>query len=312
MLRFIAIALLLSIGVNSSAQKFKNPQSYFKQFQKENRKLRIKQFKYMESALKNQSEKKVLKMRQLVLDQAKKSKTNIARLGPYDGSDILQKEYIASLDIYIDALENSFGLAEELVKNRYNSYEDLKKYYDAVTKAEDKMIEAGYRLEKAEDHFANINYLTISRDEELEEQYAMLDEVTLYSRDMTLIYFRVESKVNLYLDVVTRKNMDSLNLIVSDIRAAVKESTEELSTYDEFDGNKSFLRVIRDYLEEMEVEIDETLLPLSDALQNEYMDEDEFKDVQKEFKRFVKNRNYWSENFFETKNDLILDYLPEK
>jgi uncharacterized membrane-anchored protein YjiN (DUF445 family) len=103
-----------------------------------------------------------------------------------------------------------------------------------------------------------------------------------------------------------------LPLVVTDIRKALKESLEELSGYEDFDGNKSLLREIQDYLEEMNTEIDETLRPLADALQNEYMDEDEFDDVQKDLKRFAKNRTYWSENFFETKNDLILDYLPER
>src|SRR5690606_1763533 len=116
-------------------------------------------------------------------DQLRDSKAELSRIGDYEGYDILQREYVDALTIYIDAYEKDFGIAEELTEHRYDSYEDLKKYYDAVTKAEDGMLDASYKMEKAEDHFAKMHFFTIERDEEIEEEYRLLDEVTLYTRD---------------------------------------------------------------------------------------------------------------------------------
>ena len=215
------------------------------------------------------------------------------------------------MDMYINAFENNFGVAEELSKNRYNSYEDLKKYYEAVTKAEGEMLDAAYRIEQAEEHFAKNHYLTITRDEEMEEEYRMLDEVTLYSRDMTLSFFRVDAQVRKYLKAVEVGGTDSLSAIVSDLRAAYHESKKEVEQYTDFDGRKMLYNEMLDYLEEIEGELNENLPELTENLKNNFLAEDEYEDTQRDLERFIKRHKYRVENFFETKNDLIEDYLPE-
>lgn len=311
MIKYLVFAILVGFSVQMEAQRYKNPQSYFKKFQNENRKLRIKNLRYLKASLKSGDQRKVDKFRQVVLDQAKQSKTSIERLGAYKDYNILRKEYIASMEMYINAFENNFGVADALSKNRYNSYEDLKKYYQAVSKAEEEMLTASFRIESAEEHFAKTYTLKIVRDSELEEQYALLDEVTLYSRDMTLSYFRIDAKVRLYLNILQRGNLDSLSDVLTEMRIAVKDSKEEVLEYDAFEGETTLYDEMVDYIEEMEVELNENLGDLTDKLQNEFMEEDEYEDVQKDLKRFIERHKYRTESFFETKSELIEDYLPE-
>lgn len=312
MFRYLIFAVLIGFSTQLDAQKFKNPKAYFKKFQSENRKLRTKNLRYLKASLKSDNIKRITTLRQKVVDQATQSKVAIERLGPYKDYNILRKEYIKSLEMYVNAFENNFGIADELSANRYKSYEDLKKYYAAVEKAEDEMLQAAYMIESAEEHFANKYSLTITKDEELEEQYVQLDEVTLYSRDMTLSYFRIEAEVRKYLSVIERGNMDSLPEIVTDIRLAVKESKSEVEEYDAFDGETDLYDEMADYIEEMEVELEENLDELTDNLQNEFMDEDDYEKVQDDLQDFIKRHNYRIESFFETKADLIESYLPEK
>tara|TARA_R110002072_G_scaffold98561_11_gene216853 strand:- start:235 stop:1125 length:891 start_codon:yes stop_codon:yes gene_type:complete len=294
------------------AQKNMKPTAYFKKFQSQNKKLRKKNLRYLKASLKGEKPKRVDKLRTVVLEQLKDSKKEIERLKPYKGDDILKKEYIRSLDLYINAFENNFGVADGLIKNRYNSYEDLKKYYVAVEKAEDEMLEAGYIIDAAEEYFAKKFKFSIVKDEELEEQFIALDEVTLYSRDMTLSYFRIDAQVRLYLNVVSRGNMDSLPDIVIDMRKAVRESKAEVETYSSFDGETDLYDEMLDYIEEIEGELEENLDPLTDGLQNEFMDQDEYEDIQDDLEDFVKRHNYRVNSFFETKTDLIESYFPEK
>ncbi len=311
MMKYLAFVLLMGFTLQVDAQRYSNPKSYFRKFQNENRKLRIKNLRYQKAALRSADERRIVKYREMVLNQAKESQQSVKRLGPYQDYDILQKEYINSLQMYIDAFENNFGVAEELSKNRYNSYEDLKKYYEAVNRAEEEMLEAAYRIQEAEEHFAKNHYLTITRDEEMEEEYRMLDEVTLYSRDMTLSFFRVDAQVRKYLQTIEAGGMDSLSTIVDDLRAAYNESKKEVEEYADFDGRKMMYNEMQDYLEEIQQELDENLPALTDNLQNKFLDEDEYEDTQRDLKRFVKRHTYREESFFETKNDLIEDYLPE-
>lgn len=312
MFKYLPLILLLAFGSQMQAQKFKNPKTYFKKFQLESKKLRVKNFKYLKSSLKSDKPKKVDKFRLAVIEQAKTSKRIIDRLGPYQEYDILRKEYLRSMDMFIHAFENNFGVADELSKNRYKSYEDLKKYYKAVEKAESEMLEASFRIEAAEEHFAKKYNLEIVKNEELETQYTQLDEVTLYSRDMTLSYFRMDAEVRKYLAIVNRGNMDSLPEVVTDIRLAVRESKTEVEEYQAFDGETDLYDQMVEYIEEIEVELNENLDELTDNLQNEFMDEDEYSEVQKNLRKFGKRHQFRVTEFFEVKVDLIESYLPEK
>lgn len=312
MFRYLILAIFLGLGCQVQAQKFKNPTSYFKKFQQENKKIRKKNFRYLKASLKGENPKRVDKLRSVVLEQLKESQKSINRIGNYKDDDVLKKEYVRALDMYIHSFENNFGVADGLIKNRYDSYNDLKAYYTAVEKAEDEMLEAAFIIDAAEEYFAKKNKFSIVKDEELEAQYLALDEVTLYSRDMTLSYFRIEAQVRLYLGIVTRGDMDSLPDVVTDMRKAVKESKAEVETYASFEGETDLYDEMKDYIEEIEIELSENLDELTDGLQNEFMDEDEYDDVQKDLKDFVKRHNYRSTSFFETKSELIESYLPEK
>lgn len=311
-LRILSLCFFLSIFSSEvDAQRFKNARSYFKQFQNQNRKIRVKNLKYLKASLRGDDERKVNKFREVVLTQLIDSKKTLERLGPYKEDDILKKEYVASLGIYIKAFEDDFGIADELRKNQYRSFADLKKYYEAVEKAEDEMLEAAYRMEKAEDYFANKHTLNLVRDEEMETQFEMLDEVTLYTRDMTLCFFRIDAQAQNYIGAASRNNTDSLSMFFDEMRIGLKESKADLEIYADFDGKKQLYNALSDYLQEVEDYLNTTLSEVTEALENEFLDEDEYEDALKELKRFVKWRNYWVEDFFETKSALILKYLPE-
>ncbi len=311
MIKYLAFAILLGLTLQVDAQRYNNPTSYLRKFQNENRKLRIKNLRYLKASLRSEDERKVAKYRELVLEQAKESQKAVSRLGPYQDYDILQREYERAMQMYIDAFEDNFGTADGLSANQYNSYEDLKKYYEAVERAEEEMIDAAYRIEQAEEHFARQNYLTIVKDEELEEQYRLLDEVTLYSRDMTLAFFRVNAQVNLYLKAIEEGKKDSLSDIVNDIRRAYNESLKEIEQYTDFEGRQKLYNEMQDYLEEIKGELDENLPELTHNLMNEYLEEDDYEDTQRDLDRFVRRHQYRTESFFETKVDLIEDYIPE-
>jgi len=311
MLRILSFVLLLSFGYASQAQRYKNPEQYYREFQSQNRKINRKNLLYLKAALKGEDERRVAKYREMMVEQLKDSKTEISRVGDYDGYEVLQREYMDALTMYIDAYEDDFGVAEELTEHRYDSYEDLKKYFDAVTKAEGEMLDASYKIEKAEDHFAKMHFFTIERDEEIQEEYRMLDEVTLYTRDMTLSFFRVEQHSKRFLAAIKEDSKDSLNYILTDMQKDIRVSKEEVAEYADFEGEDDLVDFLEWYLDEMTVEINENLRPLAEKLKNDYLDDKDYSRAQKDLQRFIDRHNDNVEEFFETKNDLVLEYLPE-
>src|SRR5690606_13824121 len=116
----------------------------------------------------------------------------------------------------------------------------------------------------------------------------LLDEVTLYSRDMTLSFFRVDAQARKFLGAVQRDHLDSLPLIVTEMRKAIKTSQEEVEEYADFEGEKDLYNELVDYLEEMEDEVNENLAELAQNLQNEFLDEKQREEAQKQLKNFTK------------------------
>lgn len=311
MIRALSLLVLLSFGFVGHAQKYKKPEQYFREFQTQKRKINKKNLLYLKSSLRGDDERRVAKYREMMVDQLKDSKTELSRIGDYEGYDILQREFIDALTIYIEAYEKDFGIAEELTEHRYDSYEDLKKYYDAVTKAEDGMLDASYKMEKAEDHFAKMHFFTIERDEEIEEEYRLLDEVTLYTRDMTLSFFRVEQHAKDFLLAINDGRTDTLDVILTQMQKDIRVSQAEIEGYADFEGQKDLYKFTEYFLEEMTLEVNENLRSLADQLENQYLEDKEYKRAQKDLERFVSRHNEYLEDFFDVKRELILDYLPE-
>lgn len=311
MTRILSLLLLVAFALPAEAQKYKKPEQYYREFQSQNRKISRKNLIYLEAVLKDEDERKIAKYREMMVDQLKDSRQELSRIGDYDGYDILQREYMTALDMYIDAFEKEFGVAEELTAKRYDSYEDLKAYFDAVTKAEGEMLDASYKIEKAEDHFAKMHFFTIERDEEMDEQFRLLDEATLYTRDMTLSFFRVQQHSKRFLTSIKEDNKDSLSYILTDMQKDIRVSKQELAEYVDFTGKDNLVKYLNWYLDEMVLEVNENLRPLAEKLKNDYLDEKDYSRAQKDLERFIARYNDYQDEFFEIKNDLILDYLPE-
>lgn len=274
------------------------------------RKINKKNLLYLKASLKNEDARKVAKYREMVVTQLKDSKKVIDRLPNYKDYDILRKEYMSGLSQFIDAYENDFNVAQELVADRYNSYEDLKIYYDAVMKAEDQLLNASYRMEEADNHFAKMHQMNLVKDAEMEEEYRMLDEVTLYSRDMTLSFFRVEQHIKDFL-LATNGNQDSLSSILEFMQKDLTLSLAEVANYADFDGQDNLYKQVLSFLEETQEALDDVLTPLAEELSNSFLEEKEFKKAQKELSSFISDNNKHIEDFYAEKDKLILEYLPE-
>jgi len=267
--------------------------------------------RYLEASLKNEDERKVNRMREMVVEQLEDSKKEVQRMGPYEDYEILQREFVKSMDIYLKSFKDKFGIADSLRENMFRSYEDLKTYYEAVEEAENVMLDASDKIEASLDHFARTYYITLVEDEELAEQYRMLDEVTLYSRDITLSFFRVQAQVKDFLNNIVEGNNDSLRQSLVDMRKAIITSREEVEQYADFEGETDLYDELTFYLDEMDEEINENLRPLAEMLEMSYLEEDEAKDVNRDYERFVERNERYVEDFFEVRNAVILEYLPE-
>lgn len=307
----LSLFLIAGFFTATEAQRYRNPQQYLREFSNEHRKINIKNQLYLEANLKGEDERRVEKYRELVTEQLKESRRDLERVGTYEDYEILKREYLDGLTLFIDAYEKDYGKVATLRDSAYESYKNLMAYYDALTEAENKMLEANYKLEKAEDHFAKSYYVEVRRDEEVQEKYDRLDEVTVYVRDMSKALFRVEQHVQRLLTAVENDDMDTLGFMLTDMRNAIRESQKSISDYENFEGEDDLYEEVRYYLEEVTDEINETLRPAVDVLQNRFADVDDVEDARRDIERFKSRHKDRMEDFHEAKMEVIEEYLPE-
>lgn len=305
------LALIFIVSVfGAEAQKYKDPRQYYRQFANENRKIKRKNLMFFEASLKGEDERRVAKYREMVIEQLRESKKEVDRVGPYEDYEILQREYSDALELYIKAFDEELGEAWALKDSMYNSWDDLTSYYKALDKAEQDMLDAAYKIERAEEHFTHKYYVDRMVDEETELTYQRLDEITPHVRDMSVAFYRVHMQVENFLKAIDEKKRDTLPRMVTEIRKTIRTSEEEVSEWADFEEDDLYDETVS-YLQDMNEEIDETMRPLAEAFSNEYLGEDEYEDAQDLLERFRDWYNDLVTDWKETKMELIEDYLPE-
>lgn len=307
----IFLTSLLALPV--VAQRGKNDaRAYFKDFQSETRRISRKNYIYLEASVKGSDATRVERYREMVVEQLNESTKAIDRLSMYEGDDVLKREYMDALAMYVKAFGEQFKMADSLNAFKFNSFKDLMLYHTQLTDAEQNMIDASYKIKKAEEYFAKKYNVELRRDEETEEEYRILDEITLYARDMTEAFFRVDDQSQRFINVAARNHTDSLELIVNDMRVAIKTSEETIANYTDDLENDKLKRDVKFYLEDVKEELNVQMVPLAEKLDNPYMEEKEYKKAKKELENFIYQTNKYREDFFDARADLIEDYLPSK
>lgn len=307
----LLLLLALVAAPNLEAQRFKDPRSYYREFYSQSRRIQTKNLRYVEAVARGDDARVVNKFRQMVVDQLKDSRKAIERVGPYKDDDVLHREYLAGLDMYLEAYENDFGAAEELTANRYNSLKDLEAYYEAANTAEVKVLDAAYKIEKAEDYFGKTYQVDLRRDTVMAERFLRLDEIIVMVREVTLEYFRVDAELQRLFNAIDSSKTDELNAIITDLRRSIKKAEVELGSKEPIDGYEDLHDQAFFFFDEVNNAIDEELRPMAEVFEFKYKDQDDLEDAQNTLASFKEFRDDMYAEFFAVRKDLILDYLEE-
>ncbi len=312
MFRVLAFVILaLSLSADLSAQRFTDARSYYREFASENRRIMIKNMRYLEGVVKGEDPRRIAKYREMVVEQLRESKRALERVGVFEDNDLLQREYLKGIDMYLEAFEKAVGEADELTEGRYEDFDKLTQYYEAVEEAEALIFDAAYKIKEAEEYFAKQYKVDLRRDEETMERWDKIDRLTLYMRGLTYNFFRVDTRLSSFFKATEAQKADTLGIIIKDLRQAVRKSQDELEDQPEFGGKDYVKEELEAYLTEIDENIDETIRPLADRLTNKFLPEDEYEETQEE----LADLKEWHENarqeFFESQEYVVADFLEE-
>jgi hypothetical protein len=310
MKRILILLLLTFIALPSmEAQRFKDARTYYREFQSQSRRLGIKNMRYLEAVAQGNNERQIAKFREMVLDQLKETKRDLSRVGPYKEDDVLWKEYMASIDMYIDAYDSDFGKAQALSAEKYTSYENLKAYFEAASVAEIKLIDANFKIEKAEDFFAKTYNVDLRRDTAARSRALRLDDITVYTRDLALIYYRVDAHILAIFKAVDENNTDTLSKVITDLRKDIRVAQAEIEEVGDFDGYDDLLEVVLGFIEEVDASIDEELRPITEVIEAKYQDQSDLSESKSDMDDYRAWHDDMALDFFEVRKELILDVL---
>lgn len=312
MKKVLTLFMLLVICLPQvEAQRYKDARSYYREFSSQGRRIQIKNMRYMEAIAKGDDERRIKKFRQMVVDQLKESQKAIQRVGPYKEDDVLHREYLQGLDMYIEAYETLFGKAEELLADRYKSIENLEAYYKLANEAEVKALDAAYKIEKAEDFFGKTYQVDLRRDTVIQEKMLRLDEMIVSIREVTLEYFRVDAEMQRLFNAIDSNKTDNLSEIIGDIRRANRTAMTAMELIEPMEDYEDLQDQAFYFFEEVEGSIDEELSPMVEVYEFKYKDQDDLQDAQEaliSYKEFLKEMRI---EFFEVRSEMILSYLEE-
>jgi hypothetical protein len=306
---FIFLLLTFIALPNVEAQRFKDARTYYREFQSQSRRLAIKNMRYLEAVAQGNDERQIAKFREMVLDQLKDTKRDLGRVGPYNEDDVLWKEYMTALDMYLDAYDSDFGKAQGLSAEKYTSYENLQAYFAAASVAEIKLLDANFKIEKAEDFFAKTYNVDLRRDTAAQSRSLRLDDITVYTRELALIYYRVDAHILAIFKAVDENNTDTLSKVITDLRKAIRVAQSEIEEVGEFNGEDDLVEFVLGFIEEVDASIDAELRPITEVLESKYQDQSDLAASKADMDDYREWHDNMTLDFFEVRKELILDVL---
>lgn len=295
---FLSLLACLFLIPQAEAQRFRDARSYYREFQSENRRIKIKTLRYLGGVVKGEDQRRVAKYREMVVEQLNESERALKRLPGYKEDSILRREYLTGIDLYQKAFEGEFKKVEDMMASGSTEYDSIMALFQAQEEGEKYLFDGAYRIEEAENFFAKQYAVDLRRDEETQELFKRVDILTVYMRDLNKPFLTTQNQVQQFIQAAKEGKGDTLMDLVDQIRLSTKKGMEALpeeGEVTEYDGDYDFENALADYYEQLREATDERLYYLAEDLSNKFLPEEEYEDAMYDLEGF----EIWHEKFIE-------------
>lgn len=309
---FFSFLACLFMIPQAEAQRFRDARSYYREFQSENRRIKIKTLRYLGGVVKGEDQRRVAKYREMVVEQLNDSERALKRLPGYKEDSVLRREYLNGIDLYQKAFEEKFKTVEQMMASGSTEYDSIMALFQAQEEGEKYLFDGAYKIEEAENFFAKKYAVDLRRDAETQELFKRIDILTVYMRDLNRPFLTTRNQVQQFITAAKEGKGDTLMDLVDQIRVATKKGLESLpqeGDVTEYDGDYDFEDALASYYEELRAATDEQLFYLAEDLSNKFLPEEEYDDAMYDLEDF----EIWHENFIEEIKEeqtaVVEDYL---
>jgi len=239
----IILFVLLFINFQAFSQKqFTSPVEYNNYIIEKHNEIMGKYLVYIKTSVHSENDNKIDKKLADMIDEYTSVIKDLKAITPIaeDKAGFLNAE-ISALTTQKEVFENDYKNINSLGTLSTNSYEDMKNYYDAQDVASNKIKTSIELIDTKQNEFATDNgfTLTTSSKSKLSEQLSIVSEVSAYSKNIYLQYFRVYKPVSLLFEALNNKMYDVADSLNKEIILTATASIDSLNKMTTFKGNST-------------------------------------------------------------------------
>ena len=179
-----------------------------------------------------------------VIKQIDKSSKAISEKDAPEEVAKMKEEVLEVLEMYRNVFTLDFVAVNELNQNKQSSYQSMESYFKAQDAAEKKLSKASERFSKAQERFAKKMGLELEAQEEdvkKAEEFAVINEVYGYTREVFLIQFKVSKADAEFMNALSeQKNASYLDNKRAKLEDVASEAIKTLKSTKSFKGNTKY------------------------------------------------------------------------
>ena len=235
-------SLLLSYGFSVFSQKEYTAESYMISMSNEYRRTSESFLSYSSAMAHSNSARKVERKRSDLISSVAQAKINISQMPCFKDDCSLRDSLVAFLNIAYYVLTDDYSRILNMEEIAEQSYDLMEAYMLAREKADEKMNQAGIRLEKTQTEFASRHHVALSDEKDkLSLKIEQVNQVSDHYTSVYLIFFKNYKQELYMLDALERKDLSSVEQNRNALIQTVTEGLAKLDTLKAFRNDKSLI-----------------------------------------------------------------------
>lgn len=212
--------------------------------------MRQKYMAYMSAVAHGHNARKVEKMRQAVLESISNCKYKTIDIPIYKGDNSLRKSAIDYIDLCYKVFNEDYKQIVDVEEIAEQSFDEMQAYLLLQEKTNEKLKEAGNKMQVASTEFAKkYNITLVDSKNALEEKLLAADKLNSYRDKIYLVFFKCNWQDGVLTKAINSKSVKDIEQARSSLLQYVNEGMGSLDTIKAFQGDPSLANACKQTLQ---------------------------------------------------------------
>ena len=224
----------------SKSQDFSTPHEYLNYILENENIVALDMWDYIKTSAHSNRDKKIQRKKNTLTETIRDVSRKISLMPPFEGDVSLRDSVVVFFNRSISILNGDFSEVEKLELEANNSYQAMKKYLDAQSKANEKYSEANGKILEQIDFFAQNNGIELVVDNsKLGANLTISNIIYDYYNELYLIFFRGYIEDNFIIDAVNNQDTTELKTHIDSLTTAYTVGQFDIKNINGYNGDYS-------------------------------------------------------------------------